>query len=318
MEIAISGATGFIGEKLVERYIASGDSVRIISRRESAKINNIDKVKLYTQDITEDAVLLSDFFSGVDIFFHCAAEINDQRKMYEVNVLGTKNLLKHAIGRVKRWVQLSSIGVYGNPQFGYINECCKPMPQNLYEKTKLEADNLIIAAGNIHKLNYSIIRPSNVFGVDMRNKSLFQLIKMIDHGLFFYIGKRGFWANYIVVDNVVDALQSSALNDSAIGEIFNVSDSCTMEDFIGLISAGLGRNGPILRVPVTVARLIALMLSILPKPILTQDRISALTNQCHYDISKAKTILYYNHRVPIGVGVGKLVDKYLTLSTNSR
>lgn len=39
MEIAISGATGFIGEKLVDRYLASGDSVRIISRRKYTEIN---------------------------------------------------------------------------------------------------------------------------------------------------------------------------------------------------------------------------------------------------------------------------------------
>jgi nucleoside-diphosphate-sugar epimerase len=318
MEIAISGATGFIGEKLVERYIASGDSVRIISRRKYTEINNIDKVKLYNHDITKDDASLSDFFSGIDIFFHCAAEINDQRKMYEVNVLGTKNLLKHAIGRVKRWVQLSSIGVYGNPQFGYINECCTPMPQNLYEKTKLEADNLIIAAGNIHKLNYSIIRPSNVFGVDMRNKSLFQLITMVDKGLFFYIGKRDFRANYIVVDNVVDVLQLSAQNDSAISEVFIVSDSCSMEDFIGYISDGLGKTGPRLRVPVIVARLVAFMLSILPKPPLTQDRINALTNQCYYDISKVKKILNYNNRESIRVGIGKLVNMYLTRYADSR
>ena len=58
--------------------------------------------------------------------------------MYTVNVRGTSALLASAIAAgVRRWIQLSSIGVYGPPTCPVVTEAIVPMPLNEYERTKL-------------------------------------------------------------------------------------------------------------------------------------------------------------------------------------
>jgi nucleoside-diphosphate-sugar epimerase len=82
----------------------------------------------------------------------------------------------------------------------------------------------------------AILRPSNVFGPGMLNQSILQMIQTIERGIFFFIGRRGASANYVHVSNVVDALILCG-RSAADGRTYNISDWCTMEDFVGAIGS---------------------------------------------------------------------------------
>ena len=208
MKVAITGATGFIGKLLVQKHLDLGDEVIILSRKEKSNIEFYDKVKLHYGDLS-DANSLQNFLKDIDVLYHCAAEIRDESKMKLINVKGTKNLIKAASGNIKHWVQLSSVGVYGPIYSGNVKEEQHYDPINKYEKTKLESDLLVLEASENSNFTYTLVRPSNVFGSEMRNESLFQLIKTIEKGFYVFVGSKGASANYVPVENVIEAIYLS-------------------------------------------------------------------------------------------------------------
>ena len=105
MKIGITGAAGFIGEKILDRLISLGFDVRVLSRL-SQRSNYLNKkAEVSIGDLTNNNQQLSDFVNGLDVLIHCAAEIRDEEKMYQTNVLGTINLISCAKNKVKhsRW-----------------------------------------------------------------------------------------------------------------------------------------------------------------------------------------------------------------------
>lgn len=305
MIIAITGGTGFIGRHLIARHIARGDQVRYLTRKKSTVITG---ASAYIADLCTPSEVLQQFVHNVDVLYHCAAELNDETKMYNTNVLGTANLLAAANGQVKRWVQLSSTGVYGIRPENDVDENSLMNPGNAYEQSKTEADNRVFAAINQQAIEFVVLRPSNVYGVDMPNQSLFQLIKMIDRGWFFFIGSKGAIANYIHIENVVNALILCATSNlPANGRIYIVSDYRTLEDFVGLIANALVKQTPQKRLPESFVRLITRVFGKLPKFPLTSSRVNALTYRHIYKTTRIEAELDFKTTVSMEAGITELV-----------
>lgn len=191
-------------------------------------------------------------------------------------------------------------------------------PVGLYEKTKAESDAIVVTAAKKRAFSYSILRPSNIFGENMVNKSLFQLIDMINRGLFFYIGKRGASANYIHVDNVVQALMQCGYDADADGQVFNLSDNTTIEDFVAIIAAALGRPAPSVRLPAGFVRGVASLFRVIPEFPLTLSRIDALTTRSVYSVEKIERELAYRHLVTMEKGLHRLAEHWqkVAMGTN--
>jgi len=309
MIVAITGGTGFIGRKLALRCLAQGDEVRILSRYEPDEQWKLYSANWYRADLG-DVSGLSSFVDGVDVLFHCAGQLTDETMMYQLHVSGTQNLVDAASGRIKHWVQLSSVGVYGPISEGVVTEDSPLNPMGEYEVTKAESDRIVLDAAKRGAFSCSVLRPSNVFGADMKNQSLFRMIDMIERGLFFFIGKRGASANYIHVDNVVEGLLLCAVKEEARGKAFNLSDYSTIERFVQIISDALECNSPQLRMPERFARLISKSLSVITNFPLTQSRIDALSNRSLYSIDRIQKCLGYSHVISMGNALQQLVAAY--------
>ena len=307
MHVGITGGTGFIGQALVLRHLAGGDTVRLLTRRSSCDMALLNSVQVFHGDLTGSVDFLIPFVDGVDVLYHCAGEIKDQAKMHSVHVTGTKNLCAAANGRIGHWVQLSSVGAYGPQYTGIVTEETPLNPVGIYEKTKAESDQIVINAARDNAFTYSILRPSNVFGPTMTNHSLFQMITMIDKGLFFFIGKPGALANYIHVDNVVEGLVLCGKMDTAKGRIYNLSDHRTIEEFVAIIADELCKPAPRLRLPEMPVRWMAMLCGRLPSFPLTGSRVNALTNQSAYSIERIQHELGYAHKVSMEEGLRQMV-----------
>lgn len=306
MKVGITGAAGFIGSLLVEKHLRLGDSVHVLSRK---KANLSDKVNFHLGDLL-DANSLESFVSDIDVLYHCAAEIRDESKMKAVNVEGTRNLIAASSGKIKHWVQLSSVGVYGPVSSGVITEEQSYTPINEYERTKLDADLLVLEAAKNKAFTYTIIRPSIVFGAKMRNKSLFELIKTIDKGFYFFIGNKGASANYVPVENIIEALYLAATNAKAVNGIYNVSNWCTIEDFIGFISKELQKPFPKFRVPIKPIIFLAKITSFIPRNPLTISRLNALSNRSVYSTKKIEKELNFKPVYTMEKGIEGLIKEY--------
>lgn len=306
MRVAVTGGRGFIGDRLVRRLADQGHRVRVLTRRQISMSRIGADIAL--GDLTDPGYALENFVDGVDVVYHCAAEIRDESRMHPANVLGTRRLIDAARGRVGRWVQLSSVGAYGPVPEGIVTEDQPEAPVGEYERTKTESDRLIREAVAEGAFSATIIRPSNVYGPTMRNRSLFQLIRAVNRGLFFFIGRPGASANYVHVDNVVEALLRSAIASQTEARTYIVSDHRILEDFIGTIASCLGRPAPRLRIPSWIAQGAALAGGWLPGFPLTAGRVRALMNRASYSTQRIETELGYVPVVSMEEGLRQMVD----------
>lgn len=310
MLVSLTGGRGFIGARLVRRLIAQGVKLRILGRRRSPDVPA--GVEFIEGDLTLPNTDLIRFVDGADVVCHCAGEIRDEGKMQAVNVEGTRRLISAARHRVGRWVQLSSVGAYGPVHSGRVTEECPEAPTGEYERTKTAADFLVRDSAIRGDFAAVIVRPSIVYGPAMRNRSLFQLIRAIDSGLFCFVGPPGASANYIHVDNVVDALIRSAATPQADGRTYIVSDHCTLEDFVGMIAACLGRPAPRFRIPTWVARSAVFAGGWIPGFPLTASRVRALTCRAVYSTHRIETELGYAPLISMEEGLRQMVDALRT------
>lgn len=180
-------------------------------------------------------------------------------------------------------------------------------PANDYEMSKAAGDDAVqeVAAGGDFTL--TILRPSIVFGRGMSNRSLFQLAAMIRRGLFFFLGPPGASANYVPVENVVDAMLLCAMHPAAVGRTYNLSDWMTMEDFVAAIALASGVPTPRLRLPRAPVRSLAAVTGLIPGSPLSVARVDALTSRCSYPSRRIEMDLGYRHRVGIADALRNLL-----------
>jgi nucleoside-diphosphate-sugar epimerase len=305
MIVAVTGASGFVGRAVVKLHVAAGDQVRALSRRPAACRQ--PGVDVFEGDLAFRRVP-RDFVAGADVLYHCAGEIRREDLMEAVHVDGTRHLLEQASGAVGRWVQLSSVGVYGPRRDGTITEQTPEAPVGPYERTKAIADGLVRKAHAARRLEAVIVRPSIIFGPGMPNQSLFALINAVNQGLFCFVGPPGASANYIPIDNVVDALLLCGGDAAAAGEVFNVSALTPMEDFIGTIAAALDKEPPRLRLPRLPLRCAASLLGRVPGWPLSPSRVDALSSRAVYPADHIASTLGFRPRMTVHHALRAVVE----------
>lgn len=301
-QACVSGASGFVGKKLVEILISQGFSVRVLTR--NSKSIFPEGVEVFYADLASPKCNLKNFFSGCDIFFHCAGDINNALHMHALHVDGIQRLLKafsdeiDSTGYSMHWVQLSSVGVYGklmdNPAaVRKITELSKNHPYGEYEITKAKADNLLLKAAKSDRFTYSILRPSNIIGIGMPNQSFRGLVENIIRRRFFYIGSTQSVSNYIHVDDVAAALVLCSKSSSAINQIFNLSHDCKLSDIVLSLSLDKKMKHQRITVPEWLVRLVVGVTSNFFKLPLTQSRVDALVSRTYYPNTKIKRLLRF-------------------------
>lgn len=311
MRVAVTGATGFIGRELVKLLLESGDSVRILSRRPASELHLPDGVSSFQIDLTRaDDSTLASFVDGSDILYHAAGQLTDVASMHLLHVDATKRLLAASSGRIGRWVQLSSVGAYGPVSRGIVTEETPRNAVGIYERSKGLSDELVERDARNAGFSYAILRPSNVFGNNMTNQSLFQLIGAIDRGLFAFIGKPGTSANYVPVESVVDALRRCGTMPQAAGRLYILSDHRSWETFVASIAGFLGVACPRLRLPEAPAQMIARLLGWFPGMPMTESRVSALASRCVYSTTRIEQELHYSHPISMEDALFNLVGRW--------
>jgi len=279
--ILITGATGFIGNRLAAFFEKDNEPFYVVTRKANSAYSSRETVKVIVADIAENVVLPDD----VTTIYHCAGVISKEEDMRNVNVAGTLHIAEAALKLNCRLIHLSSAGILGNSSSLHIDESVECKPQNLYEQTKWEAENVIrryIDRG----LRAQILRPTIVFGPgkDPEQDSFLQFVRSIKHGRYMNIGNGDGIYNIIHVDEVVRAMY--ALNDDNIpnGEAFFINTPVSFREFADVVKEET-TNGkePVRSIPYwAVLGVTAIMSGITlltrKKMPLTFSRLKALTN----------------------------------------
>ena len=176
MKILITGGAGFIGSHLCDKYIKNGDTVLCLDNFMNGNLMNIRHLlnyrnfKLINGDI-RDFDLLEKMMRDVDAVFHLAAQIHVDRSIiepkltYEINVLGTQNILEVArMYDVEKVIHASTSEVYGSAQYAPMDEKHPLNAPHPYGASKIAADRMCYAYIETYGMNICIMRPFNLYG----------------------------------------------------------------------------------------------------------------------------------------------------------
>jgi nucleoside-diphosphate-sugar epimerase len=186
MKYLITGGLGFIGSKIIEKLSNEGHSIQCIDNKDTYDILTKeqldtlikwrtrnwknDNVHIINGDVLDRMNCLKAFKNKPDVVIHLAtyprAKIVDQDPINGVpKVIGTTtNLLWHAAEfNTKKFVYISSSMVYGDFADG-TREDSSTKPQNIYGEAKLTGERLTKLFAKRDGLNYTIVRPSGVYG----------------------------------------------------------------------------------------------------------------------------------------------------------
>ena len=176
MKMLITGGAGFVGSHLCEKYTKEGHTVLCLDNFMNGNLMNIRHLldfrnfKLIKGDI-RDYSLLEKLMPDVDVVFHLAAQIHVDRSYiepqltYEVNVMGTQNILEVArIHDVKKIIFASTSEVYGSAEYAPIDEKHPLNAPHPYGASKIAADRMCYAYIQTYGMNINITRLFNLYG----------------------------------------------------------------------------------------------------------------------------------------------------------
>jgi len=241
----VTGATGFIGGRLVTRLRERGDEVRALVRdtgRAQALIGQ--GVELVAGDITDAAALMT-AVEGVTHVYHCAAILGDDPNpdIRRVNVEGTRSLLEvSAAAGVERFIYLSSLAVLGARHHHGTDESAPyERARDAYTNTKIEAEQLVREWGRNGGLETVVLRPGFVYGPGDR-LFLPRLIEGLESRRFLFIGDGSKILNLTYIDDLVQALVLARDVPGAAGQVYNLTDGSTtsLRTFVDLLSELIG------------------------------------------------------------------------------
>ncbi|SDP34839.1 Nucleoside-diphosphate-sugar epimerase [Pseudomonas arsenicoxydans] len=309
MKFFVTGGSGFIGRALCRALVARGDEVVVLSRKVELLIPNVEVIH---GDVSDWEGELSPRLHDVDVVINCMGEVGAETKMYELHVNGTRKLINSFLRHSKNtkrsihFVQLSSVGAYGMASRSHgrkitVNEQSVPYPVGQYEVSKTIADEIVVTACTADPaLSFTILRPTNVVGQGMANRSFHQLANMVRRRVFFYIGDSATVVNYVHVEDVVRALVLCATDERAKNKTYIVSSDGMLRDVIVAMAKYYDVRSPCLIVPLWLARLLVGFFSVIPKFPLTTRRIDALVSKVNYssELIKAELGFSANFYIP--------------------
>lgn len=263
--IAITGASGFIGRRLVSELIREGGyNVRVLSRdrqRDVLEGRFAREVEIFEGDLGDPKSLNGFLVPGCTVInlvylWHAGSEMN---------LACTRNLLEACRSvSVARLIHCSTAAVAGRVPDNLVNENTSCLPISEYGRVKLQIEQKVIEAANEH-FDTVILRPTSVFGI--AGEPLKKLAADISGG--------NRWKNYLKsclfskrrmnlvhVDNVVGAIIFLAQYTGRFeGEIFIISDDDdphnNFKDVERFLMEKLGAKGyglPRIPVPLSVLK----------------------------------------------------------------
>lgn len=234
MKILVTGATGKVGSRLVQRLAQRGDQVRALVR-DPSRANELRQahVELLLGDLLEPASLAG-AVRGVDAVVHCAAFFRGAtpEQARSVNELGTEHLAAAArTAGVKRFVFTSTGLVYGSNGGRQATEDDVCAPSAAYPLSKLAAERFLLS---FDQLDTRVLRLPFVYGDGDRH--IEEAIPMMRG---FPPGQRMSLAHHADVAQAVTRILDSR---SPAHRIYNVVDDEAPE--LATIFASVGAPGP--------------------------------------------------------------------------
>ena len=312
-KILLTGGLGFIGNTIV-RKLEETEHTPIIVDNRSDYDGAIDQVELddlialrknrFKTNVTDYNLDIVDQFQidntikheKPDVIIHLAAfprakvVIHNPQLGCDVILKGLLNLLESARRHnVKRFVFISSSMIYGDFDQECNPETASKNPIEPYGIMKLCAENLVRNYNRLYGLEYSIVRPSAVYGpYDVVDRVLSKFIVKAKANEDMYINGEGLALDFSYVDDVADGMILCATHPNAANETFNITR--------GVARTLLDAGNIILKETNSTAK------------VLVKENDGKYPKRGTLDISKARNLLGFDPNVNIEEGLTKYIN----------
>ncbi|MGE5560895.1 MAG: NAD-dependent epimerase/dehydratase family protein [Chloroflexota bacterium] len=171
MRVLVTGGAGFVGSHVVDLLLRQGHEVTVVDDLTTGLAENVDAMaRLLVLDIRAP---LDSLMADVrpETVIHLAAQVSvpdsldDPWRDLSVNIGGTVNVFMAAArAGVRKVVSVSSAAVYGAPEQLPLREASRLSPLTPYGLSKLTGERYVEMLGRLLSVDYTIIRPANIFG----------------------------------------------------------------------------------------------------------------------------------------------------------
>ena len=302
MNILVTGGCGFIGRWVVRRLLEDDNRVWVLDNLSNGRAENLDEFRenpnldVTIGDIKDVAVLSKLFENNFDICIHMAASIivqdsiDNPKKTFENDVIGTFNILEEARKNNTKFVFMSTCMVYEMASAGgAISETHPIKAASPYAGAKLAGENMVQSYYYAYGLPTVILRPFNTYGPYQKATgeggvvSIFIQRELSGDVLHIY-GDGTQTRDLMYVEDCAEFVVQAAYSYEVNGEILNagLGEDITINELAAMICKDPGRINHV-------------------KHIHPQSEIPKLV--C--DNSKAKRLLGWNPKTPLKEGIEK-------------
>jgi UDP-glucose 4-epimerase len=303
MNIFVTGGSGFIGRWVVKRLLKDENHVWVLDDLSNGNVENLDEFKndpnldVIIGDIKDTPLVSSIFENNFDICIHLAAtivvqdSIDNPKKTFENDVIGTFNVLEEAKKTNTKFVFMSTCMVYDTASAaGAISETHPTKPASPYAGAKIAGENMVFSYYYAYGLPVVVVRPFNTYGPYQKSTgeggvvSIFVQRELNGDVLSIY-GDGTQTRDLMYVEDCAGFVVQAAYSGAVDGEILN---------------AGLGEDISINDLAAMICKDPQQIKHV--KHIHPQSEIPKLV--CDY--SKAKRLLGWEPKTPLEEGIEKL------------
>ena len=318
--ILVTGATGFIGKRLIGRLVDEGYAPQAYVLPGDPIPNAWgDNVHVHHGDVAHRSSVAKACKDAKTVF-HLAALVGDWGREIDhqrVTVRGTENVLGEVARRGGRALLASSVVVYGEAIGRAVCHEDRPWgtPHGPYSRAKQDQERIARRLEESRSLKVTIVRPTNVFGPGS-GPWVDSAVELLKSGEPTLVGNGRADAGLTYVDNVVDVFVRAAERPATIGRIYNANDDngITWRRYFTELAELVGAPTP-KSIPLAIAKVAARgyeatwrLLRRSQRPPITREALNLVGSHHRVPIAKARADLGYEPRVDYKTAMSAIAD----------
>jgi nucleoside-diphosphate-sugar epimerase len=331
MASLVTGASGFLGGRVVQLLVERGEEVAILSRANS-DLRHLASLPLrVVRGDLSDPAALRDAVAGTAVVYHCAACSTDwapRRTYEEANIQGTQNLLAAASesSSLRRFLHVSTTDIYGYP----LTPCGEDQPAVdaglPYNQTKILGEAAVWRAYRERGLPVTVVRPATIYGP--RGKDFTQEIAtLLRQRTMAYIDHGAVPGGFTYVDTVAEAMMAAAIHPNTVAQAYNISGGtgASWKEYVTLFAQQLGAPAPWIDLSFGTAMGLARAMEwgwggmrLRARPLLTRHAVYLLARNQEFPIQKAIDGFGYSPKISLEEGIRRSVEWCARRDSNSR
>ena len=320
MRVALTGASGYTGGRLLAALRARGEEVAVLVRKASVTEKIHAEASRVVEGDLADASAAARLVEGADAVVHVAAVYrtagHPDSYYRDVNVGGTEKLLEAAARQgVRRFVHTSTVGVHGHVEHPPADETAPFAPGDVYQATKAEAEALALDYHRRRGVPVAVVRPGAIYGP--RETRFLKLFRAIARGRYAIVGTGLTFYHPVYIDDLVSGFLLALDRPEAVGESFLICGPSyvTQGELAALVARHTGGSVLPFKIPARPIQwagdlVEAICVPLGLEPPLHRRRVDFWTKSRAFTIAKARRLLGYEPRVGLDEGIARTAASY--------